>query len=40
MVFVARPRIISLLGGGLQLLEGVYSSEVLEFASNVPLSAS
>lgn len=36
MILIARPRILSVLGGRLQLLEDMYSSVVLEFASNVP----
>lgn len=40
MILIARPRILSVLGGGLQLLEDMYSSVVLEFALNVPLSPS
>lgn len=30
MILIARPRILSLFGTRLQLLEGVYSSAVLE----------
>lgn len=39
MILIARPRILSLLGRRLQLLEYVYSSVDLEFASS-PLSPS
>lgn len=39
MILIARPRILSLLGRRLQLLEYVYSSVGLDFASS-PLSPS
>ena len=39
MILIARPRILSLLGRRLQLLEYVYSSVGLEFALS-PLSPS
>lgn len=40
MILIARPRILSLLGRRLQLLEDVYSSVGPEFAANGPLSPS
>lgn len=40
MILIARPRILSVLGGRWQLLEDMYSSVVLEFASNIPLPPS
>lgn len=36
MSLIARPRVLSLHGRRLQLLEDTYSSMVLKFALNVP----
>lgn len=38
MILIAKPRILSPLGGRLQLVEDVGSSVVLQFALEVPLS--
>lgn len=40
MILIARPRVLSLLGGRVQLPENIYNSVGLEFALNFPFSPS